>query len=913
MRETQDQIIDDISSLPFPFAAADERAVIESLLEAIPAAIEHAQWFRIAGAIKSSLGDAGYMLFDEWSQGAPDKYDPTQSRKTWDGIDTSKGITLGTLVHIGGQHGWIAADSPRVNGSHLAREFARPPSALPTPVSIETLPKPQSASIAFSMLPVSRTDYLFDYRSTESLLDGIQKGEWATLIQEIRVAIGKAQESRKEALPWAAWSVARFGGRSRKAAEVAAHSGFIILDIDDLSFDDLDDFRAQVESLSGCYASFVSPRGGGMKVVYRIDPIPSGGTDSLLLGHDLAYRAVYAHFLAACDLPGRSKLDTAARDISRASFVSYDPDCYIAPDSAPIEWAPLKQDESASTAITERDISLTLSDFGCHSVGMIHRLIRKNKDSLLVVQKPFSGERGQNPQEYDLYWLNEYGHWILSPGRMNAELQGLVDDLKSEIKQAAAEQSAENMRLAGMDLMSENPAERAQVNAARAKLDGIEAEIKAKAGISKKLLGQQGKNDCLYHLSGAIHVMRRDGELPASVRVVHVTALDANPRYFGVANGVIDLDNGELVSGSEAARCLSTVSTILPYEASARHAKVEYLTQGMDEEQRRLFWACIGASIRSIEQRIYMLKGPPGSGKSTIVEMVMHALRTQGAERHAYTLAKSAFALERSPSPNAANDHVGEPFARGRIAHMDEYRRGQIDTDMLVQYFGGSAEITWRKKWGEWITTPVRASVWWTLNEVPVNLFADAAGMPRRVIVISVPAKLFEGDPNPKLRGEIKENDEIGRALLAKIIRETVANPTPPPTNSNMEKAQEEARIESFGEFGEFLVDNFRRDDNEEIMELSTADVFSSAAFHAGVDLDKKERVYGKTVQTAATAIKGVFKYTKSAIKIRLEGGKSKRVWPGLRYVLEEEECEQCDRELAMGLSACSAHQIATR
>ena len=379
--------------------------------------------------------------------------------------------------------------------------------------------------------------------------------------------------------------------------------------------------------------------------------------------------------------------------------------------------------------------------------------------------------------------------------------------------------------------------------------------------------------------------MRRDGELPASVRVVHVTALDANPRYFGVANGAVDLDSGQMVTGAEAARCLITVPTVLPYDASAKHSMVDYLTRGMSDEQRRLFWACIGASLRSIEQRIYMLKGPPGSGKSTIVEMVMHALRTQGTERHAYTLSKSAFALERSPSPNAANDHVGEPFARGRIAHMDEYRRGQIDTDMLVQYFGGSAEITWRKKWGEWITTPVRASVWWTLNDVPSNLFADAAGMSRRVIVISVPGKLFDGDPNPKLRTEIKENDEIGRALLAKIIRETVANPTPPPTNSNMEKAQEEARIESFGEFGEFLVDNFKRDDNEEIMELSTADVFSSAAFHAGVDLDKKERVYGKTVQTAATAIKGVFKYTKSAVKIRLEGGKSKRVWPGLRYI----------------------------
>ena len=76
MAETQEEIIDDIVSMPFPFQTSDERSVIASLLESIPPSIEHAQWFRIAAAIKSSLGDAGFPLFDAWSQGGAGQVRP---------------------------------------------------------------------------------------------------------------------------------------------------------------------------------------------------------------------------------------------------------------------------------------------------------------------------------------------------------------------------------------------------------------------------------------------------------------------------------------------------------------------------------------------------------------------------------------------------------------------------------------------------------------------------------------------------------------------------------------------------------------------------------------------------------------------------------------------------------------------
>jgi putative DNA primase/helicase len=77
---------------------------IRSALAYIPPH-DYETWVRVGMAVKSELGDAGFDLWDEWSQGC-ESYDERASRTKWHSIRANGGITAGTLVHEAQRHGF---------------------------------------------------------------------------------------------------------------------------------------------------------------------------------------------------------------------------------------------------------------------------------------------------------------------------------------------------------------------------------------------------------------------------------------------------------------------------------------------------------------------------------------------------------------------------------------------------------------------------------------------------------------------------------------------------------------------------------------------------------------------------------------------------------------------------------------
>lgn len=63
-------------------------------------------WVRMAMALKSEFSDAGFDLWDEWSQGA-DNYDPAAGRAVWKGIKEGGGITIASLFFEAKANGWV--------------------------------------------------------------------------------------------------------------------------------------------------------------------------------------------------------------------------------------------------------------------------------------------------------------------------------------------------------------------------------------------------------------------------------------------------------------------------------------------------------------------------------------------------------------------------------------------------------------------------------------------------------------------------------------------------------------------------------------------------------------------------------------------------------------------------------------
>ncbi|MEO6422845.1 MAG: PriCT-2 domain-containing protein [Candidatus Nitrotoga sp.] len=70
-------------------------------------------WIKIGMAIKSMFGDAGFDVWDCWSNGA-DNYSARAAVASWKSFNVSGGVNIGTLFHFAQQGGYVhnSTDKP---------------------------------------------------------------------------------------------------------------------------------------------------------------------------------------------------------------------------------------------------------------------------------------------------------------------------------------------------------------------------------------------------------------------------------------------------------------------------------------------------------------------------------------------------------------------------------------------------------------------------------------------------------------------------------------------------------------------------------------------------------------------------------------------------------------------------------
>ena len=77
---------------------------IQTALSYIPA--DHRDtWLKVGMSIKSELGEAGFVLWDDWSRQAK-SYRSGDARAVWKSIKSNGGVTIGTLFHEAKAGGW---------------------------------------------------------------------------------------------------------------------------------------------------------------------------------------------------------------------------------------------------------------------------------------------------------------------------------------------------------------------------------------------------------------------------------------------------------------------------------------------------------------------------------------------------------------------------------------------------------------------------------------------------------------------------------------------------------------------------------------------------------------------------------------------------------------------------------------
>lgn len=150
------------------------------------------------------------------------------------------------------------------------------------------------------------------YISVDAALKRISDGNSKKLVEEIRNTIDKEKrQSLKKYLPCICFS-GKFP-QSRKDAEIIKHSGFIVLDFDNV--EDLRNKQTEIISNDFVYACWVSPSGNGLKVLVKI-------------ADGKRHRE---HFEALRDI--FPEVDKSGANPSRVCYESYDTDIYIYPDA----------------------------------------------------------------------------------------------------------------------------------------------------------------------------------------------------------------------------------------------------------------------------------------------------------------------------------------------------------------------------------------------------------------------------------------------------------------------------------------------------------------------------------------------------------------------------------------------------
>ena len=156
------------------------------------------------------------------------------------------------------------------------------------------------------------------------ILDQIRMGKFKAQILRLRELVrqGKTDEynDQKRLLPGFTPSGLFKGGR--KLQHLKEYSGVIVLDLDDLSQDQLVAARSRVEELKFTYGCFISPGGKGLKILVRVFSRP--------VLHKQAFNQVKDFYERELNV----LIDPSGKDVTRLCFVSWDELLYLNPSSA---------------------------------------------------------------------------------------------------------------------------------------------------------------------------------------------------------------------------------------------------------------------------------------------------------------------------------------------------------------------------------------------------------------------------------------------------------------------------------------------------------------------------------------------------------------------------------------------------
>ena len=265
---------------------------------------------------------------------------------------------------------------------------------------------------------------------------------------------------------------------------------------------------------------------------------------------------------------------------------------------------------------------------------------------------------------------------------------------------------------------------------------------------------QQAKSNS--RLASAIESATSDPRI-----LVGVENWDSDEHLLGVSNGVIDLRTGELLKGRPD--LYITRRAPVSYTQGMRNIRWEQFLDfatGGDKEFQDWLQRAAGYSLTGLRTHdvMFLVYGPPGSGKNTMVEALVKCMGTQ---QYAWPLDSSILAQGDGQAHGSDLYHWAELRGR-RMVWVDELPDNERIKENSIKKLTGSSEISARSPGEKPFTFQSRAKLWITTNHRPI--ITDDA-MWRRIR--PVPLNKVPESPDPELKAYIFDPEGALPAVLS--------------------------------------------------------------------------------------------------------------------------------------------------
>lgn len=292
--------------------------------------------------------------------------------------------------------------------------------------------------------------------------------------------------------------------------------------------------------------------------------------------------------------------------------------------------------------------------FDTSPAEIARRIVRRFGDQLLVVAPP-----QHDPESYSTgFALASNGLWLPGGDPWARWLRIIAEEMKAAF-------------------LALGPKGRSLLNAALTSID----RVKTTALVEK----------VRSHLRAELDDLRDAGEPCDDVTECAYEDLDADVRYVGAGNGVVDLHTGQRLPPEEGRRCLVTRSVPVDFDPAATHPAVDRLFSHLGPEVVTWWWQVLGRGLRGPTKRLYAGVGEPNGGKSTLLKALLLTLGPYARKAARGVLSTSNRSSETQLSPGLL-----AWLAPARFVLVEEEKRRQTLDSGLVKDLTGMGFLSAR-------------------------------------------------------------------------------------------------------------------------------------------------------------------------------------------------------------------------